>query len=300
MVPVETLPAFSPNPAVQHPPNAARRARWLSRRAACSGRASGRRPRLWSSSPASRTAEPEIEPAIGRSFAGVPMAAARRRSCRAQPRDLPSDAWPSAPLLVVGSGTSAGGPGSSGPWSWSWSRPRSCCSRWRATRPGGRWAPFPATSAPSTTRTLSHPARVPGDETEARASGSLAAALYAQDTVAGLDWKWRWRGKLRAAASITRATSSSARRRGRLAPPRSQTCRKIVTHLAPAQLHRVQVRELGVHLHLLEREGREGQGTAGRGRPQHHSEALDSTTSRRPSRTSRLAPSTPRARRRSR
>jgi hypothetical protein len=66
--------------------------------------------------------------------------------------------------------------------------------------------------------------------------------LYAQDTVAGLDWKWLLRGKLRAAASIYKGNLVLRETKGKAGTSTIPDLSKIVTQLAPAQLHRVQVR----------------------------------------------------------
>jgi len=66
--------------------------------------------------------------------------------------------------------------------------------------------------------------------------------LYAQDTVAGLDWKWLLRGKLRAAASIYKGNLVLRETKGKAGTATIPDLSKIVTQLAPAQLHRVQVR----------------------------------------------------------
>jgi hypothetical protein len=66
--------------------------------------------------------------------------------------------------------------------------------------------------------------------------------LYAQDTVAGLDWKWLLRGKLRAAASIYKGNLVLRETKGKAGTATIPDLSRIVTHLAPAQLHRVQLR----------------------------------------------------------
>ena len=67
--------------------------------------------------------------------------------------------------------------------------------------------------------------------------------LYAENTVAGLDWKWLLRGKIRAAASIYKANLVLREAKGKSTtqhiPDLSQTFKRI----APGQLHRLQVRQ---------------------------------------------------------
>ena len=67
--------------------------------------------------------------------------------------------------------------------------------------------------------------------------------LYAQDTVAGLDWKWLLRGKLRAAASIYRGNLVLREAAGKSSTEHIPDLSNIFKHLAPGQLHRVQLRD---------------------------------------------------------
>ena len=66
--------------------------------------------------------------------------------------------------------------------------------------------------------------------------------IYAQDTVAGLDWKWLLRGKLRAAASVFKANLVLRETRGKSSTEHVPDLSNIFKHLAPGQLHRVQLR----------------------------------------------------------
>jgi hypothetical protein len=66
--------------------------------------------------------------------------------------------------------------------------------------------------------------------------------IYAQDTVAGLDWKWLLRGKIRAAASVYKANLVLREAKGKATTEHVPDLSNIFKHLAPGQLHRVQLR----------------------------------------------------------
>jgi hypothetical protein len=66
--------------------------------------------------------------------------------------------------------------------------------------------------------------------------------LYAEDTVAGLDWKWLLRGKLRAAASVYKGNLVLRETKGKPGTTHIPDIADTVKRIAPAQLHRLQLR----------------------------------------------------------
>lgn len=66
--------------------------------------------------------------------------------------------------------------------------------------------------------------------------------LYAQDTVAGVDWKWLLRGKLRAAASVFKGNLILRETKGKASTEHIPDLSHIFKRIAPGQLHRLQLR----------------------------------------------------------
>ncbi|HEY1905858.1 MAG TPA: DUF748 domain-containing protein [Myxococcaceae bacterium] len=66
--------------------------------------------------------------------------------------------------------------------------------------------------------------------------------LYAENTVAGLDWKWLLRGKVRAAASIYKGNLVLREAKGKSSTEHIPDLSEIFKQLAPGQLHRLQLR----------------------------------------------------------
>ena len=66
--------------------------------------------------------------------------------------------------------------------------------------------------------------------------------LYAEDTVASLDWKWLLRRKIRIAASVFKGNLVLRETKGKAGTATIPDLSSIITRLAPGQLHRVQLR----------------------------------------------------------
>ena len=91
--------------------------------------------------------------------------------------------------------------------------------------------------------------------------------LYAEDTVAGLDWKWLLRGRLRLAASIYKGNLVLREAKGKSATEHVPDLSGIFKQLAPGQLHRLQLRssELTYIFHNeKDQQGKEKQAAEGR------------------------------------
>jgi hypothetical protein len=66
--------------------------------------------------------------------------------------------------------------------------------------------------------------------------------VYAEDTVAGLDWKWLLRGKLRAAASVYKGNLVLREAKGKSSTEHVPDLSRIFKRITPGMLHRVQLR----------------------------------------------------------
>ena len=66
--------------------------------------------------------------------------------------------------------------------------------------------------------------------------------LYSEDTVVGLDWKWLLRGKVRAAASAYKFQLVLRETKGKPGTQHIPDISDIFKHIAPGQLHRLQLR----------------------------------------------------------
>jgi hypothetical protein len=66
--------------------------------------------------------------------------------------------------------------------------------------------------------------------------------VYAEDTVAGLDWKWLLRGRLRAAASVYKGNLVLREAKGKSSTEHVPDLSRIFKRITPGMLHRVQLR----------------------------------------------------------
>jgi len=66
--------------------------------------------------------------------------------------------------------------------------------------------------------------------------------VYAEDTVAGLDWKWLLRGKFRAAASVYKGNLVLREAKGKSSTEHVPDLSRIFKRITPGMLHRVQLR----------------------------------------------------------
>lgn len=83
--------------------------------------------------------------------------------------------------------------------------------------------------------------------------------IYAENTVAGVDWRWLFHGKLRLAASVFRANLVLRETGGKAATQNLPDLASTFTKILPGQLHRLQLRESEVTYIFHNEKSAEGQ-----------------------------------------
>jgi hypothetical protein len=82
--------------------------------------------------------------------------------------------------------------------------------------------------------------------------------IYAEKTVAGVDWKWLLHGRLRLAASVYKANLVLRETGGKAATQNLPDLANILVKVLPGQLHRLQLRESEITYILHNEKGAEG------------------------------------------